>query len=276
MQSFRRPIVRKRVSIGNLSVGGGTSAPSIDTYWYHRYSAVPTYPVEVVAVGKGMIPIFGTMHHDHSEYANRQTYARNFQTANGNCKIVLSQSFWSLTAQAADCFDIDKWTANLSTRITGTAGSIYTAINVEPDAGYCPELFALIGTAASAEQAILCRAWIAAQTKFDFALPDLRLPTMPAAVALPTNSMYNMLPLLGTTQINEWTYAPTGRDFSGVNGEDIIGLRISVDGSAGNYTPEAAKLAWAGRKRMYFPTHTAAATTSALKAAEELEMINRL
>jgi hypothetical protein len=264
-------------------------------FWYHRYSDAPDYTVEITAISKGMIPIFNILNSTYSGYDNQQTYALNFQANNDNCTIALVQHFWGQSATAIDAWDTDGvWLDYVAKRLPDTANRIMM-IDVEPPKKYphtdpydsdCLQCInnavvdGKLGIAGSSGEQVLAIAFVEAQKKFQYALPDLR-NIYPYTVPTTPGSLYTILPALGLRRINEATYPPTG-DFSTISPNDVIGLRVSVDGHGSSYTPSAAKAVWPNRDKMYFPIHTAEAIAAielgdfSLAQEEEVEMMASL
>lgn len=236
------------------------SAPPL-VFWYHRYEGVgvsPLFLAETAAVAKGMIPIINIANSTYSWGSTYETAALAFQTANGGCKIALSQAFWGQTADADDAWDTAGVWLDYITKRQADADNLIMMIDVEPPGGLSSYVNTVVagryGIAGTAEQVAAAEAFVAAATKFQFALPDLR-NVSPYIVPTTPGSFYAILPGLGTRRINEATYAPGG-SYTTISVNDVIGLRVSTDGRNYSYTPELAKVAFPGWDRMYFNIET--------------------
>jgi hypothetical protein len=248
-------------------------------YWDHRYDSPLAYASCAAALAKGFIPVFNVFNPADvtgDSHANRLWYARHFQTAHGGCKIALRMNFFAKFDAADVAWDIETWTARLANRVVPD-GITDVWINVEPVeaslailvTGVDPAGSGKLGTAGTAKQVAAGLAFVRAQSKFSVGLPDYRGATGYAPATTP-GSLYTVLTLLADARVNEFSYDPS-HDLSTMDSNDIVGLRVSIDGSNNSWTPEQASAFMPTRSKFFYP-----APNRVDKAEEELEIISRL
>jgi hypothetical protein len=255
------------------------SVNPVDWFWWHQYDSPPGYASCAAAVAKGGIPIFKTMDWGHAEYANRQEYAANFSAAHGNCRYVLMQNFWSVTANASKAYDTSYWDTAISTLVSRVPGRVMIGLDFEPIeaslvAVLNTEVAGKLGVSATAEQAVACKAWLASKGVIvDFSYPELR-PGDDLSIPLTNaDTPYTLLPSLAppTGRINAWTIRK-GCDYSYVDTSAPLQIGVALPPVPDReYTPAEARQVWPGCRKVYYPKGR-----SGLQAADELVMIAQL
>lgn len=239
--------------------------PTGKQYWWHRWNGkTPTFQAESVAVGKGMTIVVTIGNSTYSWCDEYETEALAFQAAHGNCPMVISQSFWSQFASLADAWPSSStvWDKTYPARRLVDTSTLTVMMDFEPlhyyplgvhDIPNClaESCFGVVtggvyGVAGTAQQISDAQAYLSSHG-YLLGTPELR--DLTTRVPTVVGSHYNILQSRCTRRFNQATYNPYYTTLDGISSADIIGLRVTVDGRSGSYTPEQAKA-----KRLEYPT----------------------